>query len=122
MGEWGKSPQGAETMTIKPEHLDELLVGCTTPADVDRLYSNLLQRLINRRFWLSINFASELSYQILRLNASNQPEWNRRVLRVDLSPHRFLKISQKKACRSFRRLNPQAARRAFILSPSVPSR
>jgi putative transposase len=35
-------------MTIKPELLDELLSGCKTPDDVDTLYSQLLQRMINR--------------------------------------------------------------------------
>ena len=35
-------------MTIKPELLDELLSGCKTTGDVDTLYSQLLQRMINR--------------------------------------------------------------------------
>lgn len=35
-------------MTIKPELLDELLAGCKTTGDVDTLYSQLLQRMINR--------------------------------------------------------------------------
>lgn len=35
-------------MTIKPELLDELLAGCKTTGDVDSLYSQLLQRMINR--------------------------------------------------------------------------
>jgi transposase-like protein len=35
-------------MELKVEQLDELLVDCKSPADVDRLYSQLLQRLINR--------------------------------------------------------------------------
>jgi transposase-like protein len=48
-------------MTIKPEQLDELLVGCKTPADVDRLYSNLLQRLINRS--LEAEMTSHLGYR-----------------------------------------------------------
>ena len=35
-------------MTIKPEQLDALLGDCKSPEDVDKLYSQLLQRLINR--------------------------------------------------------------------------
>jgi transposase-like protein len=35
-------------MELKVEQLDELLVDCKSPGDVDRLYSQLLQRLINR--------------------------------------------------------------------------
>jgi putative transposase len=35
-------------MAVKPETLDELLKDCKTPGDVDALYSQLLQRLINR--------------------------------------------------------------------------
>lgn len=35
-------------MTHKPEILDELLKDCKTPQDVEALYSQLLQRMINR--------------------------------------------------------------------------
>jgi len=35
-------------MAVKPEMLDELLKDCKSPGDVDTLYSQLLQRLINR--------------------------------------------------------------------------
>lgn len=35
-------------MAVKPETLDELLKDCKTPGDVEALYSQLLQRLINR--------------------------------------------------------------------------
>jgi hypothetical protein len=35
-------------MTHKPEMLDELLKDCKTPKDVESLYSQLLQRMINR--------------------------------------------------------------------------
>lgn len=35
-------------MAVKPDLLDELLKDCKTPGDVDTLYSQLLQRLINR--------------------------------------------------------------------------
>lgn len=35
-------------MVIKSETLDEVLKDCKTPADVDTLYSQLLQRMINR--------------------------------------------------------------------------
>lgn len=35
-------------MTHKPEILDELLKDCKTPKDVESLYSQLLQRMINR--------------------------------------------------------------------------
>jgi transposase-like protein len=35
-------------MTQKPEILDELLKDCKTPRDVESLYSQLLQRMINR--------------------------------------------------------------------------
>jgi len=47
-------------MTIKPEQLDELLAGCKTPEDVDRLYSDLLQRLINRS--LEAEMTAHLGY------------------------------------------------------------
>jgi transposase-like protein len=35
-------------MTQKPEILDKLLKDCKTPGDVESLYSQLLQRMINR--------------------------------------------------------------------------
>ena len=35
-------------MATKPDKLDELLADCKTPADVDKLYSQMLQRMINR--------------------------------------------------------------------------
>jgi len=47
-------------MTIKPEQLDELLTGCKTPEDVDKLYSKLLQRLINRS--LEAEMTAHLGY------------------------------------------------------------
>lgn len=47
-------------MTIKPEQMDELLAGCKTPEDVDRLYSRLLQRLINRS--LDAEMTAHLGY------------------------------------------------------------
>jgi transposase-like protein len=61
MREWGEaSPEGAETMTIRPELLDELLAGCKTPGDVDTLYSKLLQKLINRS--LDAEMTAHLGY------------------------------------------------------------
>jgi len=47
-------------MTIKPEQLDALLGDCKTPADVDKLYSQLLQRLINRS--LEAEMTAHLGY------------------------------------------------------------
>lgn len=47
-------------MAIKPEQLDELLTGCKTPEDVDKLYSQLLQRLINRS--LEAEMTAHLGY------------------------------------------------------------
>lgn len=47
-------------MVIKPEQLDELLTGCKTPEDVDKLYSQLLQRLINRS--LEAEMTAHLGY------------------------------------------------------------
>lgn len=47
-------------MAIKPDKLDELLTGCKTPEDVDRLYSQLLQRLINRS--LDAELTAHLGY------------------------------------------------------------
>lgn len=42
-------PQGAEHMsTLKQEQLDALLQGYKTPAELESLYSQLLQRMINR--------------------------------------------------------------------------
>lgn len=35
-------------MVLRPEMLDELLAHCKTPADVETLYSQMLQRMINR--------------------------------------------------------------------------
>jgi len=35
-------------MKLNPEQLDQLLEDCKTPGDVDSLYSQLLQRIINR--------------------------------------------------------------------------
>jgi transposase-like protein len=35
-------------MKLNAEQLDRLLGDCKTPEDVDRLYSQLLQRVINR--------------------------------------------------------------------------
>lgn len=48
-------------MTIKPELLDQLLTGCKTPGDVDSLYSQLLQRLINRS--LEAEMTAHLGYE-----------------------------------------------------------
>jgi len=48
-------------MAIKPELLDELLTGCKTPGDVDTLYSQLLQRLINRS--LDAEMTAHLGYE-----------------------------------------------------------
>jgi putative transposase len=47
-------------MTIKSEHLDALLGDCKTPQDVDSLYSQLLQRLINRS--LDAEMTAHLGY------------------------------------------------------------
>jgi len=47
-------------MTINPEQLDVLLSDCKTPADVDKLYSQLLQRLINRS--LEAEMTAHLGY------------------------------------------------------------
>jgi transposase-like protein len=52
----GRFPhEGAETMTIRPELLDELLTDCKTPGDVDTLYSQLLQKMINRSLEAEMN-------------------------------------------------------------------
>ena len=48
-------------MAIKPELLNELLTDCKTPEDVDRLYSQLLQRLINRS--LEAEMSAHLGYE-----------------------------------------------------------
>lgn len=48
-------------MAIKPELLDELLTDCKTPGDVDTLYSQLLQRLINRS--LEAEMTAHLGYE-----------------------------------------------------------
>ena len=48
-------------MAIKPDKLDELLTDCKTPEDVDRLYSQLLQRLINRS--LDAEMTAHLGYE-----------------------------------------------------------
>ena len=48
-------------MALKPELLDELLTGCKTPGDVDTLYSQLLQRLINRS--LEAEMTAHLGYE-----------------------------------------------------------
>ena len=47
-------------MAIKPDKLDELLKDCKTPEDVDRLHSQLLQRLINRS--LDAEMTAHLGY------------------------------------------------------------
>lgn len=47
-------------MAIKPDQLDEFLTGCKTPEDVDKLYSQLLQRLINRS--LEAEMTAHLGY------------------------------------------------------------
>lgn len=47
-------------MAIKSELLDELLTDCKTPGDVDTLYSQLLQRLINRS--LEAEMTAHLGY------------------------------------------------------------
>ena len=48
-------------MTPDTDMLDELLKGCKTPDDVDRLHSQLLQRMINRA--LEAEMDSHLGYQ-----------------------------------------------------------
>ena len=35
-------------MTLTPERLNELIADCKSPADVDKLYSRMLQQMINR--------------------------------------------------------------------------
>ena len=35
-------------MTLTPERLNELIADCKSPADVDKLYSQMLQQMINR--------------------------------------------------------------------------
>lgn len=47
-------------MTIKPEMLDELTAQCKTPEDVEALYSQLLQRMINRS--LDAEMTAHLGY------------------------------------------------------------
>ena len=48
-------------MTIKPEMLDELTAHCKTPEDVESLYSQLLQRMINRS--LDAEMDAHLGYE-----------------------------------------------------------
>jgi hypothetical protein len=36
-------------MALTPEKLDELVAGCKTPKDVESLYTQMLQHMINRR-------------------------------------------------------------------------
>ena len=35
-------------MTLIPERLNELIADCKIPGDVDKLYSRMLQQMINR--------------------------------------------------------------------------
>lgn len=60
MREWAIPTEEAETMEIKPELLNELLSDCKTPENVDCLYSQLLQRLINRS--LEAEMTAHLGY------------------------------------------------------------
>ena len=48
-------------MVLKPEMLDELVKGCKTPKDVESLYSQMLQHMINRA--LEGEMQSHLGYE-----------------------------------------------------------
>ena len=48
-------------MALEPSKLDEVLAGCKTPEDVDKLYSQMLQRLINRS--LEAEMDAHLGYE-----------------------------------------------------------
>ncbi|QSA97488.1 IS256 family transposase [Methylococcus sp. EFPC2] len=63
-------------MALNPETLDELLKDCKTPQDVDALYSQLLQRLINRS--LDAEMEVHLGYERHAKNAAGQPRGNTR--------------------------------------------
>ena len=41
-------PPRSSDVAFEPKILDEVLAGCKTPDDVSKLYSQMLQRLINR--------------------------------------------------------------------------
>lgn len=43
-----RPPRGAETLDIDKTMLDELTRDCKTPQDVENLYSQMLQHMINR--------------------------------------------------------------------------
>lgn len=48
-------------MALETKVLDEVLAGCKTPEDVDKLYSQMLQRLINRS--LEAEMDAHLGYE-----------------------------------------------------------
>jgi putative transposase len=48
-------------MALTPEQLDELVAGCKTPKDVESLYSQMLQQMINRS--LEAEMQAHLGYE-----------------------------------------------------------
>lgn len=62
--------------TLPPELMDELLSGCKTPADVKNLYSQLLQRMINRS--LEAELDVHLNYAKNERDSSGQRRSNTR--------------------------------------------
>ena len=63
-------------MALKPETLDELLKDCKTPQDVDSLYSQLLQRMINRS--LEAEMDAHLGFDRHEKNDTGQRRGNTR--------------------------------------------
>lgn len=63
-------------MTCKPEMLDELLKDCKTPKDVESLYSQMLQRVINRS--LEAEMDVRLGYERHTKADAESPRANRR--------------------------------------------
>jgi len=63
-------------MGLKPDMLDELLKGCKSPADVDALHSQLLQRMINRA--LDAEMDAHLGYEKDERNDGNVRRANTR--------------------------------------------
>jgi transposase-like protein len=63
-------------MTLKPEMLDEILKNCKSPKDVEALYSQLLQGMINRS--LEAEMDAHLGYEKHEKNESGTARTNTR--------------------------------------------
>jgi transposase-like protein len=93
-------------MTQKPEILDELLKDCKTPRDVESLYSQLLQRMINRS--LEAEMDVHLGYGKQVKSASDEARSNtrnRRIFPNDEAALKAMYLAIQQASRNWKQIH-----------------